>query len=248
MMTHLNHYKSVIEQFLDKRKKYPEESGRKVPTETEQLTTGGIRVIDAAVMVFDIANSKGSMVGLGEKKYTEWLGLALHIFFHCVNDYDGVIDKYTGDGAMVSFSLGSKEERCINAKECAVKISQILNELLNPYFRQYNYKTMNIRIGIDYGPIRVEKIGKKALSHLIIVGSSANSAKILEQEGKDLDFDQYTTICFGYDVLYNLPKKYLTSTSGEILYREIGTITNTKSYMDQTSPYKMYEYIGRIRN
>jgi len=47
--------------------------------------------------------------------------------------HDVFLDKYTGDGAMVSFSLGSREERYINAKECAVQISQILNELINPF-------------------------------------------------------------------------------------------------------------------
>ncbi|KKN21057.1 hypothetical protein LCGC14_0929350 [marine sediment metagenome] len=107
---------------------------------------------------------------------------------------------------------------------------------------------MNVGIGIDYGPIRVEKIGKKALSHLILVGSSANSAKILEQKGKELDFDLYTTICFGYDVLYNLPNKYVSDTNGKILCSEIGTMSNTQSYMDKKSPYKIYEYTGRIRN
>ena len=124
----INHYReNVLKQFLQKRKDHPEESGRKVPVDISQLATGGIRVVDAPVMVFDIANSQTSMEKLGKKRYMEWLGIALHCFFHCVDDYKGTIDKYTGDGAMVSFSLGTKEERCINAKECAVKISQILN-------------------------------------------------------------------------------------------------------------------------
>ena len=245
----INHYKkNVLEQFLNKRRDHPEESGRKVPVDTIQLPTGGIKVVDAAVMVFDIANSKNSLEKLGEKKYIEWLGMTLHCFFHCVDDYDGTVDKYTGDGAMVSFSLGSKEERCINAKECAVRISQILNKLLNPHFKKKNLKLMNVRIGIDFGPIRIEKIGKKGNSHLIIVGSAANSAKILEQKGKNCEFDQYTTILLGYDVIHILPKKYLTNNKGEILYRNKGYIDGGQSYVDKSEPYKVYEYFGRIRD
>lgn len=244
----INHYReNVLKQFLQKRKEHTEESGRKVPVDTNQLATGGIKIVDAPVMVFDIANSQGSMERLGNKKYIEWLGIALHCFFHCVDDYKGTIDKYTGDGAMVSFSLGTREERCINAKECAVKISQILNEILNPLYIEKNYDIMNVRIGIDFGTIRIEKIGKKGKSQLIIVGSAANCAKNLEEKGNDLKFFAYSTICFGYDLLYNIPKKYISNSKGEGLYNHIGNFKGS-SEMDGSKPYKIYEYIGRIIN
>lgn len=243
----INHYReNVLKQFLQKRKDNPEESGRKVPVDTNQLATGGIRVVDAPVMVFDIANSQESMEKLGNKRYMEWLGIALHCFFHCVDDYKGTIDKYTGDGAMVSFSLGTKEERCINAKECAVKISQILNEILNPLYKEKNYEIMNVRIGIDFGNIRIEKIGKKGKSQLIIIGGAANYAKLLEGKGKELKFDQYTTICFGYDFLYSIPKKNVTNSEGKAIYSHIGTFSGS-SELDGSKPYKIYEYGGRIR-
>lgn len=244
----INHYReNVLKQFLQKRKEHPEDSGRKVPVDTNQLATGGIKIVDAPVMVFDIANSQGSMESLGNKKYIEWLGIALHCFFHCVDDYKGTIDKYTGDGAMVSFSLGTREERCINAKECAVKISQILKEILNPLYIEKNYDIMNVRIGIDFGTIRIEKIGKKGKSQLIIVGSAANCAKNLEEKGNDLKFFDYSTICFGYDLLYNIPKKYVSNSKGEGLYNHIGNFKGS-SEIDGSKPYKIYEYIGRIIN
>jgi class 3 adenylate cyclase len=157
----------------------------------------------------------------------EWIGAALHLFFHCVDEHKGTIDKYTGDGAMVFFSLGTKEERCIKAKNCAVKISQILNEILNPYFSEKNYKTMNVRIGIDFGAIKIEKIGKKAKSQLIIVGGAANYAKRLEERGKQFKFEHYTTICLGYDLLYIIPKKYVSNSEGKILYNHIGEFSGS---------------------
>ncbi|NVM52821.1 MAG: hypothetical protein HWN66_03895 [Candidatus Helarchaeota archaeon] len=200
-------------------------------------------------MVLDIADSKDALSKLGKSKYTEWLGLGLHCLFHCVDDYKGTIDKYTGDGAMISFSIGTKEERCTNAKNCAVKISHILSKILNPYYKEMKYEIMNVRIGIDYGSLRIEKIGKKAKSQLIIIGSTANIAKSLEQAGKDLEFDQYTTICFGYDLLYNVPAKVVSSSVGEQLYHEIliGKYSGS-SEMDNSKPYKVYQYTGRIRD
>ncbi len=243
---HINHYEIVKDQFLEKRKTHPEESGRKVPIDRNQLAVGGVKVVDAPIMIFDIADSNKISKQLGGEHYTEWLGLALHCLFHCVDDHKGTIDKYTGDGAMVSFSLGSKEERCINAKECAVKISQILNEILNPYYRKLNYNEIYLRIGIDFGPIRIEKVGKKSKSQLIVIGSPANTAKILEDYGKKLEFDQYTTICLGYDMLYNLPEKYYIYNNKN-LCRYCGNINNLYSYMDKSRPYKIYEYEGRTR-
>lgn len=147
---------------------------------------------------------------------------------------------------MVSFSLGSQKERCQNSLECSLKISELLNKVLNPYFSQRNYKTMKIRMGIDYGPIKIEKIGKKAKSQLIITGSPANSAKVLEEKGKQLQkYYQDATICFGYDILYNLTKKDVTGSDGSSLYRHIGSLNNSQSYMDKSKPYKFYEFTGR---
>jgi len=243
---HINHYNSIKDQFLQKRKDHPEESARKVPVDTNQLAIGGIKVVDAPVMVFEISKSQKSMEHLGKRRYIEWLGIALHCFFHCVDDYKGSIDKYTGDGAMVSFSLGTKEERCINAKECAVKISQILHKILNPFYQKRNYLTMNVRIGVDFGKIRIEKIGKKGKSQLIIVGGAANFAKILEGKGKQLNFDQYTTICFGYDLIYNIPNKYITNSEGELLLNNICNLS-ASSEMDGSKPYKIFVILSIIK-
>jgi hypothetical protein len=127
-----------------------------------------------------------------------------------------------------------------------VKISQILNEILNPLYREKNYRIMNVRIGIDFGKIRIEKVGKKGKSQLIIIGGAANYAKSLEGKGKELKFDQFTTICFGYDFLYNIPKKDVSNSEGEAIYNLIGTFSGS-SEMDSSKPYKIYEYEGRIR-
>ncbi len=106
---------------------------------------------------------------------------------------------------------------------------------------------MNVRIGIDFGTIRIEKIGKKKKSQLIIVGGAANYAKSLETKGKDLKFDQYTTICFGYDLLCNILKKEVIDSEGDALYSSIGSFSGS-SEMDGSKPYKIYKFTRRIRN
>ncbi|MHA1131664.1 MAG: hypothetical protein ACTSQQ_12755 [Candidatus Helarchaeota archaeon] len=82
------------------------------------------------MMIFDVANSTKSLEELGIKKYIEWLELALNCFFHCVTDYDGIIDKYTGDGAMVIFSLGNRNQRYTNAINCSLNKAILKKNLL----------------------------------------------------------------------------------------------------------------------
>ena len=81
---------------------------------------------------------------------------------------------------------------------------------------------------------------------MIIIGGAANYAKLLEGKGKNLGYDQNTTICFGYDVLYHLSKKDTIGSSGNRLYTNIGHFSGN-SEMDNSSPYKIYEYHGRFR-
>lgn len=197
----LRDYKEKFENFLEKREKYLEKRGRKVPEDISQLSTGEVRSVEASIMVFDIVNSTKKLKELGLKEYHNWLGSALHLFFHCVNDFGGYIDKYTGDGAMITFSIGSSEERCRRALECAFFFSKLLNCILNPYFHNNEYGDMYVRIGIDYGTISIEKIGKKEQKHLIILGKPANNAKKLEGLGRDYEFKDFTTICIGEKIL-----------------------------------------------
>ncbi|MEJ2249459.1 MAG: hypothetical protein P8Y70_06990 [Candidatus Lokiarchaeota archaeon] len=60
---------------------------------------------------------------------------------------------------------------------------------------------MFVRIGIDYGSISIEKIGKREQKHLIILGDPANNAKTLEEMGKKFEFKDFTTIYIGENLL-----------------------------------------------
>ena len=243
---HINHYIDVFDQFLENRRNHPESNGRKVPEDTGELPIGGIRIVDSAVMIFDIAGSKKASNKLDDIKFARWIGQALHLFFHCVDDYDGLVDKYTGDGAMVSFSFGSKEGRCLNALNCALKISDILKQIINPKNKKIKWPIMNVRIGIDFGTIRIERIGKKTYTHLIITGSQANFTKTLEALGKNQSFDYYTTIILGYDAYYYIPNKDLKSKDGKSLLKKIKDYS-FESPIDNTEPYPIYLYTGRYR-
>jgi adenylate cyclase len=196
-------------------------------------------------MMIDIDKSKRTANKLGDNRYADWLGQSLHLFFHCINSHNGSIDKYTGDGAMVSFSIGTDVERCRNALNCALEISEIVGKILNPRFLSQKYKTMNIRIGIDFGTLRIERIGQDAHPQLIIIGQKANISKELESFGKHLQKIQNSTICVGEDFFLTLPEKDKKLEDGTEIFK-LKTSLGYTSERSGKNNYLVYEYLRRI--
>lgn len=232
-----------LDAFLEKRRKQGEEEGRVFPNDTD-VAIAGVRKLEAAMLVFDIANSSK----YSADDFVENISPFLHTSFHIINDHDGIVDKYTGDGAMVSYcGTGmTSENACEYALETALDISKLLSILV----KDYNFPEINLRIGIDYGPIKVERIGVRGKTHLIIVGHTANMAKKLEEIGSEVEFDQHSTIIVGYDTYHNLSKK----SKEELCKRyypkksDYTTFLNRhRSIYTQRSPYEIYRYTGRYR-
>ena len=189
-----------FESFIEKRRKMEEKNGRVFPDDND-LAIGGIRRLKAAMLVFDIVDSSSYSID----DFIEYLSPFLHTCFHAVNSNSGIVDKYTGDGAMISFcgSGMSEKDSCKFAIETALDISEIAYLIK----KNYNFPEIEVRIGIDYGPIKVERMGVRGKTQLIIVEHTATIAKRLEEIGNEVEFDKHSTIMLGHDVYYNLSEK-----------------------------------------
>src|SRR5271157_2582596 len=106
---------------------------------------------------------------------------------------------------MISFcGTGMTDEQaCKKALRAAVEISDLAYSLTI----KYNFPTISVRIGIDFGSIKVERVGVRGKTQIIIIGSPATTAKRLETIGKSMQFVKNSTICIGYDIYYNLDEK-----------------------------------------
>lgn len=232
----------TLESFLEKRKSVKEENRKKFPND-EEIALGGVRNLNAAILVLDIADSSK----FSSKNFIKYLSPFLHMVFHIVNDNNGIVDKYTGDGAMISFcgDTTSSEEACENAIVCAYNIADLAHKLN----KNYDFREINVRIGLDYGSIKVERIGVRGKTQLIIVGTTATIAKRLESIGKELDYDQNATIMLGHDIFHNFSETRKEISKQHIVQGDLNKyFADIKSMYTQQKPYKVYKFTGRIRD
>lgn len=228
-----------LDTFLRTRKNSQISTINRFPNDTE-LQLGGIRKLRAAILVFDIAQSSS----FSNDEFIEYLSPFLHMIFHVTNQMKGVVDKYTGDGAMISFCDENETDQwaCESALSLALTFPNILNELIE----NRKFKKFSIRIGIEFGEIFVDRIGVRGITQYIIIGSSAITAKRLETIGKSQSPINYITICIGHDFYHNL------TLENKKLFKKITKNTkkmrkffgNKKSIYGDKSPYIIYEYKG----
>lgn len=231
----------TLESFLEKRKSVKEENKTKFPEDNE-VALGGVRNLNVAILVLDIADSSK----FSSDDFIKYLSPFLHMVFHIVHENGGVVDKYTGDGAMISFCGDniSPKESCEKAIISAYNIADLAYKLK----KEYEFPNIKIRIGLDYGDIKVERIGVRGKTHLIIVGATATIAKRLETLGKEIEYDQNATIMIGYDVYHNFTEERKGRTRLHTIKGELKDyFVNIKSMYSQQKPYKVYIYTGRIR-
>jgi class 3 adenylate cyclase len=133
----------------------------------------------------------------------------------------------------------------IRAITTALEISDLVYNLN----KKYNFPGINVRLGLDFGPIIVERIGVRGKSELIIVGASAISAKKLESIGKSLDFIQNTTISLGCDFYHNLSSQYKDVCKQMSIPSDFRDYyMNYNSFYNYPRPYPIYNFYGRITN
>ncbi|UYP46402.1 hypothetical protein NEF87_002687 [Candidatus Lokiarchaeum ossiferum] len=230
----------LLNSFINKKKNPGKKNINKFPNDDE-IAIGEVRTLNASIMVFDIANSSK----YSEIEFIKYISPVLHMVFNEVSQNGGVVDKYTGDGAMISFCSSDQNGKwaCDQALKTAIYISQLLVYFID----KKKFPEIKIRVGIDFGTIKVERIGIKNKSQLIIVGQPAIAAKRLESIGKKhASFKEKITICIGYDVFFQLSKEKKDNCEEiEPPFYCCSYFRKMKSNFQELKNYKIFAYSGR---
>lgn len=138
------------------------------------------KLLKTCVLFVDIRNS----VSLTEKHQTKTMGRIYTAFTKAVlkaaKHHQGHIRNIIGDRVMIVFPA---KDCFTNAVDCGITINHIAQNVINKQFKNVDFKC---GIGIDYGDLRVIKVGIQRQGHegtenrgLVWVGYPANIASRL---------------------------------------------------------------------
>src|SRR5205807_8666723 len=100
-----------------------------------------------------------------------------------IHDYNGATEKYTGDGVMGLFGTESNTTAptdVSNAASAALTVKLVVKESLNPFFGEKDLPMIGCGIGIDYGPVIMERVGLRGESQFSLVGPTVSLAAKLQ--------------------------------------------------------------------
>lgn len=163
--------------------------GRVTPS-LEDITIGSGRKMRAACLFFDIRGftkrtSSSNLEKLKETLYM--LNCIIPTVMKIIYDYNGYIEKNTGDGIMALIGTEDDDETsAMNAIQASLTIFYTLEHLINPHLETKGIDKVDARIGIDLGQILITRIGlptgtsKHKRNFLTAVGPTANIASKIQ--------------------------------------------------------------------
>lgn len=163
------------------------------------------KVIKTCVLYVDIRNS----VGLTEKHHNITMGKIYTAFTKAVlkvaRHHNGHIRNIIGDRVMIVFPVND----CFtNAVDCAISINHIAQYIINNQFKNVDFKC---GIGIDYGDLRIIKVGiqrngteNAENKGLVWAGYPANIAsRLTDNANKTVKETYYEVVRNPINYLYN---------------------------------------------
>ncbi|QKT04576.1 HAMP domain-containing protein [Ectothiorhodospiraceae bacterium 2226] len=141
----------------------------------DQVELGG-RDVRATVLFADIVG----FTSMSEKMPPDEVAAMLNEYFSYIAEaarlYNGNIDKYMGDCAMLVFGVPNEdEEHVFNAVACAVMIQRLVARL-NAEREKQGLDQARFRLGINTGNVLAGNMGSREHMQYTVVGDSVNLA------------------------------------------------------------------------
>lgn len=140
---------------------------------------------NVTVMFTDIVGFTPQAEDLREQETADMLNHHFALLGACIDQDQGVIDKYIGDCVMAVWGgLSKMEDHADHAIHAALEMARVIRE--DNQLRAADGKTpVRLRVGLHSGPVVVGNIGAPGRVNYTVVGDTVNVAQRLEQLGKD---------------------------------------------------------------
>ncbi len=179
---------------LEEREKMKDAFGKFVNKEiAEQVLKGDVRLggerKDVVVFFSDIRSFTAISERMEPEQVVEFLNEYMTRMVDCINDTNGVVDKFIGDAIMAIWgapvSTGNDIENAVNAALA------MRNELIlfNEGRGQENNPVIKIGCGINTGPVLAGQIGSSERMEYTVIGDTVNLASRIEALNKPFGTD-----------------------------------------------------------
>ena len=180
--------------------------GRVMP-DREDITIGSGKRFDLAVLFLDLCgfSARANWTAEDQKGVLALMNIFMAEMLSIVKDFGGIYEKNTGDGLMAYFGEdgATVADRIKPAVEASVVMHYVNDRLITPWLQSQNIQPLNFRVGIDYGPVTIARVGIRGeASSRVAIGTAANIAcKLMNRIPNG-------GICIGHSVYLNLPQNW----------------------------------------
>ena len=220
----IRHELTVVREALRRLRRYVSPAVAEGILHDQERLRGERREI--AVLFADAVNFTHLSASLDAESVFGLINDLLNRLVACVHRYDGVVDKFTGDGLMAVFGAPIAHE---NDPELAVRAALDMQKAaagFEPIARAQLGAPLPIRIGIHSGPVVAGIIGTQEHAAYTVIGETVNLAARLEalaQPGHTLVSSrvyQQTRALFNFQAMGTTQVKGITQPVA--VYKTIG--------------------------
>jgi len=137
------------------------------------------KYVNASVLFVDIAGFTSMCEQMSPQQVEHLLNDYYELILKASRLYNGTVDKYIGDGAMILFGAPEDDpEHSFHAVCCALLLLRLVEQLNNERSR-YNSPVIQFKLGIHCGEMLAGAIGSKGHLQYTVVGNAVNVASRL---------------------------------------------------------------------
>ena len=136
---------------------------------------------EATVLFLDVTNFTAASHSMNSEQVFVWMDETMRLLAAVIDRYEGMVNKFTGDGLMALFGVPTSHENDPERAVCAaLEMQQILAPLRARVADEYGF-SFQVRIGINTGPMVAGTIGGDLHGEYTVLGDAVNLASRLEK-------------------------------------------------------------------
>ncbi len=139
-----------------------------------------------SILFTDIVGFTSLSESMSPSEVADMLNEHFNALGQCIEDQEGVIDKYIGDSVMAFWGApGDQDDHALRACQAALNIASAL-EAINVQRLERGLPAIRIRIGVNSGTVIAGNIGADWRVNYTLIGDSVNAAQRIEALAKEL--------------------------------------------------------------